>query len=273
MVVYWEYAFLGNALMDGVLLFLALRCARIRVRLWRLLLAGAAGGAFAVLFPLMALPAWAAYAVKVLFGVALVLAAASARRVGGYVRAVLFFFALTFALGGLLTAVYAFFGIETADGTGFYLERAPVTLILAGSAVFAVCVLFAARALWKTRVLRRNTVVCRLCAGGRSVQWEGLADSGNALTYRGEPVCVISAAGAFALFGAHPQAVGRMYIGTVNGGREAPVFRCDSLTAGGEEHRGVYLTVGDVGRRFQIILHTAFTEGQHEHPRRIEGVA
>ena len=46
MVVYWEYAFIGNALPDGLLLYLAVRCARMRVRPWRLLLASAMGGAF-----------------------------------------------------------------------------------------------------------------------------------------------------------------------------------------------------------------------------------
>lgn len=273
MVVYWEYAFAENALLDGVLLYLALKCARMRARPVRLLLSAALGGAFAVVYPLFPLPAWAAYAVKLLSGAVLALLAASGKRVKGYLVAVIAFFALTFALGGALAAIYSFFGIETVDGTGFYLERAPVALIVGGTCAFAICVLAGARAFWKYRAMRRNMFSCRLTAGERTVAWEAFADSGNCLTFHGAPVCVISAAGAFALFGAHPQAVGHMHIGTVNGGRTAPVLRCDTLQVGASLHEEVYLTVGDVGKRYQMILHTALTEGEHEHTRSVETVA
>ena len=147
MVVYWEYAFLENALLDGLLLCLALKCVRARVRPAKLLFAAASGGAFAVVFPLLALPVWAAYVVKFASGVVLVLLAGSGKRAKPYCMTTAVFFALTFAFGGLLTAVYSFFGIETVDGTGFYLERAPVALIAGGAvnsdapraAVYALC--------------------------------------------------------------------------------------------------------------------------------------
>ena len=206
MVVYWEYTSIGNALPDGLLLYLAVRCARMRARPWRLLLASAMGGAFAVIFPLLKLPVWAAYAVKLLGGVAIALVAASGRRFASYCVEVAAFFALTFAMGGLLTAVYSFFDIETTAGTGFYLERAPVSLVITGFGIFAVLVTAAARAFWKYRRMQRNIFACELSAGDCSVRWQGFADSGNCLSFRGEPVCVISAAGAFALFGAHPRA-------------------------------------------------------------------
>lgn len=273
MVVYWEYAFIGNALPDGLLLYLAVRCARMRARPWRLLLASAMGGAFAVIFPLLKLPVWAAYAVKLLGGVAIALVAASGRRFASYCVEVAAFFALTFAMGGLLTAVYSFFDIETTDGTGFYLERAPVSLVITGFGIFAVLVTAAARAFWKYRRMQRNIFACELSAGECSVRWQGFADSGNCLSFRGEPVCVISAAGAFALFGAHPQPVGRISVGTVNGSRTAPVFRCDALRTGGRLYRGVLLTVGDVGKHFQIILHTALTEGEHEGTGNLKAMA
>ena len=273
MVVYWEYAFLENAVLDGLLLYLAVKCARMRARPLRLLAAAALGGAFAVVFPLILLPGWAAYAVKFLSGAAIVLIAASGKRARGYLVSVASFFALTFALGGLLTAVYSFFDIETADGTGFYLERAPVALIVGGSGAFAVCVLAGARALWKYRAVRRNVLHCVLTEGERSVTWEGFADSGNCLTFRGEPVCVVSAAGIFALFGAHPKEEGRLEIGTVNGRSSSPVFRCDSLKIGAAVHKGIFLTVGDVGGKYPIILHTALTEGYHEHILGIKAMA
>ena len=262
MVVYWEYAFAENALLDGTLLFLALRCARMKVRPGRLVLSAAAGGAFAVLFPLLSLAAWAAYLVKFLAGAALALLAGS-----GTLRAhavlVAAFFALTFAFGGVLTAVYSFFGIETQNGTGFYLERAPVALIVCGAVCFAIAVCAGARAAWKFVAFRKHLLPCTLTAGERTVRWTGFADSGNCLTFRGNPVSVLSAAGVFALFGAHPRAVGRMTLTTVNGTRTAPVFRCDRLTVNGAS-ASPYLTVGEIGGEFDILLYSAMTEEKHE---------
>ncbi len=262
MVVYWEYAFAENALLDGLLVYLALKCARSRVRVWRLFLAAALGGAEAVVFPVLALPVWAAYAVKALGGVLICLAAAS----GGWKKctaATAAFFALTFALGGLLTAVYSFFGIETVDGTAFYVERAPVALVFSTAGIFLCVVLAGARALYRYKKVQQNILPCTLAVGEKRVSWTGFADSGNRLTFRGEPVCVISAAAVFALFGASPPAVGRLEVGTVNGKRERPVFRVDTISVAGYSG-GVYVTVGEVGKGYQVILHTALLEDAHE---------
>ena len=106
MIVYWEYAFLENALLDGLLLYLAGTCARRRVCIWRLCLAAALGGAVAVVFPLIALPVWAAYFVKVVSGVLICLVACTGGAKACLI-AVSAFFAFTFALGGILTAAYS----------------------------------------------------------------------------------------------------------------------------------------------------------------------
>ena len=67
---------------------------------------------------------------------------------------------------------------------------------------------------------------------------------------------MIAAAGAFALFGAHPEAVGRICVGTVNGAEERPVFVCGRMRVGAREYENVFLTIGEVGKRYQMILHT-----------------
>lgn len=263
MVVYWEYAFAENALLDGLLLYLALRCVRLRVYVRRLFPAAAIGGAEAVVFPVLALPVWAAYTVKVLGGVLICLVAAR----GGWKKcaaATAVFFALTFALGGLLTAAYSFFRVETADGTGFYVERAPVALIFAGAGSFLCAVLAGVRALYRYKKVQQNILPCTLAVGARRVTWTGFADSGNRLSFRGEPVCVLSAAAVFALFGASPPAVGRIEVGTVNGKCERPVFRVDVIAVGAYRG-GAYVTVGDVGKGYQVIIHTALLEETHEH--------
>ena len=84
MTVYIEYAFAENALIDGLLLYLALRCARLRVSGWRLALASAAGGAQSLLFPVLSLPVWLSYPVKFLGGVLIAVIGCPSRRLKPY---------------------------------------------------------------------------------------------------------------------------------------------------------------------------------------------
>ncbi len=262
MVVWIELALLENFLIDGVLLFLSLKCAGARVRWFPLVFSSLAGAGQAVVFPLLRLPAWCAYAVKVLGGILLVVLAVRTKRPKEYVVATVAFFFFTFALGGALTAAYSFFGIEKADGNGYIVEQAPVGLVLGGAAAFAIAAFYAIRAAYRTVKLKRCLVECTLTAGDREVKWRGYADSGNRLRFRGEPVCVVSAAAIFALFGRGAAAVGRIEIGTVNGKRDAPVFLCEKMRVGNAERENVFLTVGDVDSgEYQMILHTALMEG------------
>lgn len=235
MVVYWEYAFAENFLLDGLLLFLALKCARNAVRPLRLIFAAAVGGAESLLFPLFSLPDRCAYAVKILGGILLVVIAVSKGTGKTYLVAGGAFFFLTFALGGLLTAAYSFFGVEYVEGQGYLIESAPVALVLAVAGIFTVLCFRAVSYLYRYRKLKAELFLCKLRSGEREVVWKGFADTGNCLTYRGKPVCVISAIAAFALFGEHPEEIGRITVTTVNGSRSSPVFACDSMEIGTAE--------------------------------------
>ena len=265
MVIYVEVALLENFLLDGVLLYLAIICARAKFSLWRLTVAAGVGAGEAVLFPLLTLPVWAAYLLKFFGGVLLVLIVISGKKVKPYLIGTAVFFFLTFALGGFLTAAYSFFNIEYEEGNGFLVERAPVGLILGGAAIFAIAVIHSSKSFYRYRKMKRNLLSCRLRACGKEVSWEGYADSGNCLFYHGNPVCVTSAAAIFALFGRDVKEVGRMEVGTVNGSREAPVFECESIQIIAEKQiftrEKVYLTVGEVSSEYKLVLNTALMEG------------
>lgn len=274
MTVYAEYAFLENFLLDAELLYLALKCARGRVRVWQLLLAAAVGAGEALVFPLLPLPVWAAYLVKFLGGALIAVLAVSKGTKKTYFVVLAAFFLITFALGGLLTAAYSFFNVSYAEGSGYLVEQAPVGLILGLAGGFGILIAVGAKRFYRYRCEKRAIFFCRLTAGKRTVNWKGFADSGNLLTFRGEPVCVASAAAVFALFGAHPKEEGRIRVGTVNGGRDSPVFRCDELEVGGKTAHGVYITVGEVAsKEYSIILHSALLEGKHETFEHSENLA
>lgn len=270
MTVYWEYVFAENFLLDLLLVLLSLACARSKPHAPHVCVAAAVGGAEAVVFPLLVLPLWCAYAVKIAGGILIAVLAVRKGTFKTYLIAVCSFFFFTFALGGLLVAAYSFFGIEYAEGQGFAVERAPVGLVLAGAGLFLFGGVRFLKFLFRRMREQNNLYPCFLTSGERSVRWTGYSDSGNLLSYCGNPVSVISPAAVFALFGAHPREAGRMTVNTVNGGRDSPVFVCESLEMSGEKgaypFRNVYLTVGDVhSKEFQIILHSALTEEYNEH--------
>lgn len=276
MVVYWEYAFAENFLLDGLLLYLALRAVRAKVHVLNLLFAAAAGAAEAVVFPLIPLPVWSAYLVKVLGGALIVVIALRKERLKTYILAGVVFFLFTFALGGLLTAAYSFFGVEYTEGAGYVVEHAPVALVVALAGIFVVALCAGCRFFYRYQKVQKNLFCCRIPNGGRVLKWKGFADSGNCLTFRGRPVCVISATAALAL--KEPRALGRMEVNTVNGAREVPVLALEEMTVfcgkRQKTFRDVPLAVaGDANKDYQLILHTALTEGIHEDIKRVKVVA
>ncbi|MBR2442045.1 MAG: sigma-E processing peptidase SpoIIGA, partial [Clostridia bacterium] len=110
MTVYIEYAFLQNFVFDGVLFLLALFALREKLCLWRILLSSALGGIFAILFPLIKLPAvfktLLKFAGGALLCIPLVSRLKTAKEWGRYAYICLFFFAFTFLFGGSLLGVY-----------------------------------------------------------------------------------------------------------------------------------------------------------------------
>lgn len=264
MVVYIEYAVLENFLLDALLLYLALKFARARVSPLRLLLASTVGTLQALLFPLVSLPAWCAFPLKLLGGALIALIASPRGTMKSYLLVITAFFVLTFLFGGALIAIYSAFKISYVAGKGFLLESAPVSFVLAGAGLFFLAAKYMIGALFRYKKLIQSVLPCELFAGGRSWKMKGFADTGNCLMFRGEPVCVVSAVGALALFrGSEP--VGRMTVSTVNGKKDSPVFRCPKMTIKGKTWENVCFTAGEVGsKEYQIILHTAFSEGVDE---------
>ena len=271
--VYFEYAFAENVLLDGLLLYLALKCARGKVKAWRLILASALGGLEAIFFPLLSLPTWAAYVVKLLGGALIALIAVSDRGVKAHTVVLGAFFTMTFLLGGLLVALYSFFEVPYSAGEGYFVEGAPVALVLAVAGIFAVAAVRLSGTFYRYRKRKRNILPCKLSANGKTYDLHGYADSGNRLFFRGEPVCVISAIGALKFFrGQTP--VGRMNLHTVSGSRESPVFLCEALEVNGCQKENCYFTVGEISsKEHSLILHTALVEDIHERTHLFKGVA
>ncbi len=227
MTVYIEYAFLENFLLDGVLLWLAAKGARASFR-WRwLLLSAAVGGVFAVLYPLIRLPSWLGFILKVAVGLLLPLLALG--RVKGkrawrsYALCATFFFLLTVAFGGALLG-----GMQS-----FSRSRLPSYAVLVSFLLLACAAVVLIEKLYKRRSVYKRVYACALWYGERKIQADGFFDSGNLATKGGIPVCFLSAelfyelVGDIFLFGGKEwgQVCDEICITTMAGERKVPVFK------------------------------------------------
>lgn len=266
MTVYVEVVFLQNALIDGLLATLALRTCKATVKKGRIVLTAALGGIFAVVYPLLGLPASAGTAVKAVGGIFLSQTALRRERIGKRIAVCAAFFLFSFAFGGMLLAANAFLGTETAAGEGFLVERAPVSLLLCGAVVFVWAVMRGVKKFYRLRQVESVKTEGVLSHGGREAQVSVLLDSGNLLTFRGAPVSVVSAKTLLKVFGAAyaRAAVGAINVQTVNGERDMPVFVCDKLTIGTGKNitvcENAYLTLGDAQG---VIVNPLLSEENH----------
>ena len=189
MVVYVEYALAENFLLDGMLLYLALRAAKRKIRKKRLFFAAALGAAFAVAFPLLPMPEFLAYLLKFAFGGLLCLVANGR---GRYAATCVFFFGFSFVFAGALFALLNGFEVSGTKSGSYELARAPATFTLCGGAAFAVLALDLVKKLYRKRAVEKFTYDCEIRANGKTAFAAGFWDSGNTAAKHGTPVCFVS---------------------------------------------------------------------------------
>lgn len=275
--VYIEYALAENFLLDGALLYLAQKTVRLPVDKGRLFLAAAGGAAFAVLFPLFNLSAVWAFAVRYLFGLVLVLAATRAETVKEYALAAIFFYLYTFAFGGLLLGMYAFFDLEYDMAGGYFVSPVPMGAVLVAGLVFLIVVLRLFGALY--RRYRRTKLLYRckiLLSDGREDTGTGFLDTGNHLSFCGRPACLVDPAAARRLFGGPPPEgeMKSLYVHTATGDGELKIFPARLVIYSGERENiidNVYfaLAPAPLGKGYDIILHPQLCK---EEGRRVQKI-
>ena len=259
MTVYIEYAFIENFLLDGALLWLALRGVKLPVRPLRILLASAVGGAFAVCFPLLALPNPLLQVLKFSVGVLLCLFAYGRRK--NFLLFTALFFALSFLFGGALLPLLH--GVKKAREVwtpfGFALLTAILSLLL--------------KQLYKRRITAKKLYLCVAKNGARSISALGYYDSGNTASHGGIPVCFLSADTAYSLFEevllfgeGEGQVCDEMAITTMSGEKKVRLFKGSleiKMDEGVREIREVYFapTANMIQREYKILLHASFEEG------------
>ena len=247
MVVYIEYVFIENFLLDFTLLFVSLKAARQKISLLRLLFSSALGGVFAVVFPMLSLNNGGRYALKWFTGFLLCFFAfgrvKTKKEWGRYLTNCFFFFFSTFVFGGALTAL-------NAKNQVIWLD------FILLSAFFLILV----RILYQKRAVARFLYDCKITISGNSCIVQGFYDTGNLAKYNHIPVCLLSPEIAFELLKEQEDFENlfteKINLSTINGEKQTHVLFGEIEIQ--NEKRQVYFAVSSnmVKRDYQLILHS-----------------
>lgn len=255
MVVYIEYAFLENFLLDGALLCLALLFSKSKIRWWRVALSALFGTVFALAYPFLKLPAALGYLLK--FSVGFLLCFIACGRVktkkewGRYALTSVLFFVLSFAFGGALTAL----------ANGLFQGNIPTAFVTVGFAVLSVVALLLAKKLYKKKKLHAYTYNCRILYNKRNVAISGYFDSGNLAQKNGLPVCFLSPDILYALFGeeiikGEGQVCDELEITTMAGEKKLPLYKAVIEIEGVCSKKEAYFAPAGnmINREYQVLL-------------------
>lgn len=253
MTVWIENVIFQNFILDGSFLFLAQKTMRVKIGKIRLFIASLLGAAFALFFPLFTLPDIAVIIVKFLFGILLCLTGTRAKGVRTNVLVILFFYLYAVSYGGILYALYDSVGAEEREKHEFVF--AAVALV----PFFILICLISARTLYKRFAKRKLFYLCKIRLGENIVETRGLYDTGNGLTYKENPVCVLSSRLAERLTKGEQTEEGTVYVKTAVGAEYLKVFRAE-LQIYSESGRNIIDKVyfasspGLSGKEYELIL-------------------
>ena len=236
MQVYIELAVLENFCMDFTLMYAAKRLIKNPAGFARLAIAAALGASFAVVFPLIPLPAWAQVILKILSALILTAVGGKFRSFKGYIKLTAAFLILSALLAGALIGVFSLAGIEYEEGGGFILSSVPIGIPLFAALILALGIKKLARKFSKGGKIE---VHCRIFVGQSRAEIKGFFDSGNKVYSHGAPVSVIPENVAQKLVDIS-RIEGGVKIHTVAGSEVLKVFTADKLEVDFGDKTNIY---------------------------------
>ncbi|MBQ7879600.1 MAG: sigma-E processing peptidase SpoIIGA [Clostridia bacterium] len=259
MVVYIEYAFAENFLLDGLLLYLALFTANVTVKFGRLAFAAAVGAIGALAIPLLPVSAIWAYPIKFLGGGILCLLAGGKKR---FWRVCAAFFVYSFAFAG---AMFAIVGIQ-AQTNGYFISQTGATFVVCAGAILTLLGVAAVKKLRTQRALRRHIYACKIRYRNRELRADGFLDSGNFAHLKGRAVCFVAPDVAYELQADEfweqdgGQVQDELQISTLGGVKTLPAFdgvieiETDEKTVVKKVYFAVSANI--LSREYKLLLHS-----------------
>ncbi len=275
MVIYAEYLFLENGVAGFMILLLTGRICGFPSSGSRLVLGSVLCGLYAFILFWEGLPWWLAALFKVIFSVGVVVLVFPSLRGKGILRALLIFYLVSFAMGGIVIGSLYFFNSAGITARGaFYIGQITYIKVFLGLAL-AWAGIYAFSSLLKARLRKdRSEAELRVTLGNQTVTMKGFVDTGNFLRdpISGRPVCVTTEQVIEELAPEETQFCLVPYRGVDKEGGLLTGIRPDSafLLTSGRKPRAVNiilamskgeLPVGHDGRKYDVLLHEALVEG------------
>lgn len=183
-VIYGDVFFLVNFSMDFLALYLTQKLSHANLSLWRLVLGGVLGGFYATVA--LFLPSSVEAFATLVFPFLLSAVVFGVSRVTAVIKKALLFFAVSFVLGGVMTAVYYYVGRLLAE-KGIYING-EVATVYSDLPLWAIglCAAWAAFIAYAFSRYAKKKSACRsvtvtLFDGERRVTLTALVDSGHFL--------------------------------------------------------------------------------------------
>lgn len=258
MEVYIEFALLENFCMDYTLLYCAKLVSKNGAGWRRVAVASVTGACFAVLFPLFGLRGTWAAVIKILSGLALCAEAGKFASFKGYVKFSAIFLAFSAVLAGALIGIFSAAGLSYAQGEGYILSPVPAGIPMFGALLL---IIFARKIKHRLTKAGKTEVNCTIYAGQSHISLNGFFDSGNRVSYMGQPVSVIPESAAKKIIDVESINC-YLKIHTVAGSKKIKIFTADrmEIDCGGKikTYRGV--KIGIAGHGACAVLHPDLPE-------------
>ena len=255
MTVYIEYVFLSNLIFNFLLLHFTVKILKIKYKKLRLFLSDLFGTAVAIIIPLFNIASILAVIVKLALSVGIVLILASYKSKKQFFAALLLFWGLTFALGGVLFGIYFIFGIDFSLQQDLsVVSNSPLPLFIGGILCFIFLTKNLVAYISGKKASAKFVYDVALILDGKRLNLQGFLDSGNMLEDEasGLPVVIIVSQKIKA---AVKEKVAEILLNKTDGIKNAHYISFSTL-AGGRQKMFVFAAdgffVGD--RQFDVVL-------------------
>lgn len=182
MTVYIEYVFLSNFIFNFLLLYATVRILKIRYKKRRLFAADLFGTAVAIAVPLLNLSVIFSVAVKLSLSVGIVLLLARYKSKKQFLAALMLFWGLTFALGGIMMGIYFLLGEDFALQNDLgVVSSSPLPLFAGGFLCFVFLIKNLVAYINVKRAGASFVYSVVLVVDGERIETSGFLDSGNRL--------------------------------------------------------------------------------------------
>lgn len=194
MVVYLEFVFLDNFIIDLLLITLARKSLNLQVEKKYTILSALVGSLVAIVYPLLDLGLALGVTLKMPIAIVIVLCSGKFNSFRQFVYCFYLFLFFTFLFGGAVTAVFWGLGLSFDPLTYANLVEIPIGAIIGLSVVLYLLIKKMITVIYKRKMISSFTYKCQFEIDGKEFEFSGFLDSGNTLTYRetGSPVVICS---------------------------------------------------------------------------------